>query len=91
MADLPDFNAISSALSAFTSNPTPLNRAALRAKIAPFQSSDPTDFSAAADHALYHLDNAYISTGAIHGGFVEAAVMLGVDPATLSGGVTPED
>ena len=91
MPDMPDFEGIATKLSAFTSSPTPSNRSALRAMVSPFQAEVPTDYSAAADHALSYLDNAYITTGAIHGGFVEAANMVGVDPSTLSGGPTPEE
>jgi hypothetical protein len=91
MADFLDAESIATSLRAFTDNPTPSNRQALRAKVAPYQSTDPTDISGAADHALSYLDNAYISTGQIHAGFVEAAGMIGVDPATLGGGQTPEE
>ena len=91
MSGFPDFEAISQSFQAFKSNPTPLNRMAIRNHIAPFQEENQTEYSAAAGHALAGLDNAYLSVGQIHAILVEASNMAGVDPATLGGGITPED
>jgi hypothetical protein len=91
MSDIPDFEQIAANLQAFTANPTPQNRQLVRGVVSPFQSENQTEYSAAADHALSYLDNAYLTVGQIHGGFVQAAGMAGFDPSTLSGGQTPEE
>jgi hypothetical protein len=88
MSDFPDFEAISMAFQAFKSNPTPLNRMAIRNHIAPFQEENQSVHADAANHALAGLDNAYLSVGQIHAILVEASNMAGVDPATLGGGNT---
>jgi hypothetical protein len=90
MPNMPDFEALSMQVKTFTDNPTPMNRMALRNEIAPFQEENESFYSAAASHALAGLDNAYLTIGQIHGVFVEAANMAGVEPSTLGGGNTPE-
>ena len=90
MPDFPDFQGIANSFQTFRANPTPGNRMAIRTKVAPFQSENPTDYSAGADLIIAALDNAYATTGQIHAALVEAANLTGVDIQTLGGGNTPD-